>query len=93
METQLRQDQEHLAILGEAAATVAHELKNPVITIGAYIQKCSKKSHDDPNRERLEVIYQECQRIEVLLKDMIHFSRPINPRIFFPWTSITWSRR
>jgi two-component system, NtrC family, sensor histidine kinase HydH len=78
METQLRQDQEYLALLGEAAATVAHELKNPVITIGATIQKLLKKaSPEDPNRERLAVIHRECQRIEVLLKDMIHFSRPI----------------
>ena len=79
MESRLRQDQEHLAIIGEAAATVAHELKNPVITIGAYIRKMQQKIRfDDPNRERLEVIYQECQRLELLLKDMMHFSRPIN---------------
>jgi two-component system sensor histidine kinase HydH len=78
METQLRQDQEYLALLGEAAATVAHELKNPVITIGAYVQKLLKKtSPEDPNLERLLVIHKECQRIEILLKDMIHFSRPI----------------
>lgn len=78
METQLRQEQEYLAVLGEAAATVAHELKNPVITIGAYVQRLLKKtSPEDPNLERLAVIQKECQRIEVLLKDMIHFSRPI----------------
>lgn len=78
METQQRQDQEHLALMGEAAAAVAHELKNPIITIGAYTQKIFKKTGpEDPARERLIVILQECQRIELLLKDMIHFSRPI----------------
>ena len=44
METQRRQDQEHLAVLGEAAATVAHELKNPVITIGANILRMQQKT-------------------------------------------------
>ena len=79
METQQRQDQEQMACMGEAAAAVAHELKNPVITIGAYTQKILKKTDaEDPNRERLAVIYQECQRLELLLKDMIHFSRPIS---------------
>lgn len=79
MESQLRQDQEHLALIGEAAATVAHELKNPVITIGAYTQKIlSKTAAEDPIREKLLVIQQESLRIENLLKDMIHFSRPIN---------------
>jgi two-component system, NtrC family, sensor histidine kinase HydH len=78
METRLRQEKEHLAAIGEAVATVAHELKNPVITMGAYAQKILKQTEPgDPNRERLAVIGRECQRIEVLLKDMIHFSRPI----------------
>jgi two-component system, NtrC family, sensor histidine kinase HydH len=84
LETQLRQDQEHLAVLGEAAATVAHELKNPVITIGATIQKLLKKTNpEDPNLERLAIIHRECQRIEVMLQDMIHFSRPITPEFSF----------
>jgi two-component system sensor histidine kinase HydH len=84
LETQLRQDQEHLAVLGEAAATIAHELKNPVITIGATIQKLLQKTNpEDPNKERLAVIKRECQRIEVLLQDMIHFSRPIDPDFSF----------
>ncbi|OGP51014.1 MAG: hypothetical protein A2Y79_00225 [Deltaproteobacteria bacterium RBG_13_43_22] len=84
LETQLRQDQEHLAVLGEAAATIAHELKNPIITIGAYIQKLLKKTNpEDPNLERLTAIQKECQRIEIMLKDMIHFSRPIDPNFSF----------
>ena len=84
LETQLRQDQEHLAVLGEAAATIAHELKNPVITIGAYVQKLLRKTNpEDPNRERLAVINRECQRIEIMLQDMIHFSRPIDADFSF----------
>jgi len=78
IESQRRQDQEHLAVLGEAAATVAHELKNPVITIGANILRMQKKADPgDPNHARLGLIYQECQRVELLLKDMVNFSRPI----------------
>jgi signal transduction histidine kinase len=81
MESQRRMDQEHLAIMGEAAATVAHELKNPIITIGAYLQKIKQRiGPDDPIRERLDIVLQECRRVEVLLKDMIHFSRPIDLR-------------
>lgn len=79
LESQMREDQEHLAIMGEAAATVAHELKNPIITIGAYVKRIQQKiDPEDPNRERLDLIFHECQRIEILLKDMIHFSRPID---------------
>ncbi|HSO71174.1 MAG TPA: ATP-binding protein [Thermodesulfobacteriota bacterium] len=79
IETQRRQDQEHLAVLGEAAATVAHELKNPVITIGANILRMQKKAEPgDPIHARLGLIYQECQRVELLLKDMVNFARPID---------------
>ncbi|MCU0578313.1 MAG: ATP-binding protein [Desulfobacterota bacterium] len=78
LETQRRQDQEHLALLGEAAATVAHELKNPIVTIGAHILKMQRKLlPDDPQWERLNIIFRECQRVELLLKDMVHFARPI----------------
>jgi two-component system, NtrC family, sensor histidine kinase HydH len=79
LESQRRQDQEHLAILGEAAATVAHELKNPIVTIGAHILKMQRKlPPEDPQWERLHIIFRECQRVETLLKDMMHFARPIN---------------
>ena len=84
LEAQLRQDQEHLAVLGEAAASIAHELKNPVITIGAYVQRLLRKTNpEDPNIERLAVINRECQRIEIMLQDMIHFSRPIDADFSF----------
>lgn len=79
LETQRRQDQEHLAVLGEAAATVAHELKNPIVTIGAHILKMQRKlDPQDPHWERLNIIFRECQRVELLLKDMVHFARPIS---------------
>jgi len=80
LEAQLRRDQEHVILLGEAAATVAHELKNPVVTIGAYLKRMIQNTPpEDPNRERLALIHRECQRIEGLLQDMIHFARPIQP--------------
>jgi two-component system, NtrC family, sensor histidine kinase HydH len=79
LESHLRKDQEHLNVMEEAAATVAHELKNPIITIGAHVKRIQKTiDPEDPNRERLALIFQECQRIETLLKDMIHFSRPLD---------------
>ena len=79
MESQRRQDQQHLAVLGEAAATVAHELKNPVIAIGANILRMQKMAEPgDPIHARLGLIYQECQRVELLLKDMVNFARPID---------------
>ena len=79
IETQRRQDQEHFAVLGEAAATVAHELKNPVVTIGANILRMQKRTEPgDPAFDRLGLIYQECQRVELLLKDMVNFARPIS---------------
>jgi two-component system sensor histidine kinase HydH len=82
LESRLKKDQEHLNKMEEAAATVAHEIKNPIIAIGAHVKRIQKTiGSEDPNRERLAVIFQECQRLETLLQDMIHFSRPLDLEI------------
>jgi two-component system, NtrC family, sensor histidine kinase HydH len=79
IESRLQKDREHLNKMEEAAATVAHEIKNPIIAIGAHVKRMQKNiSPADPNRERLAIIFQECQRLETLLQDMIHFSRPLD---------------
>ncbi|HMK66170.1 MAG TPA: ATP-binding protein [Thermodesulfobacteriota bacterium] len=79
IESHRQKNQEHLNKMGEAAATVAHEIKNPIIAIGAHVKRIERTvSPEDPNRERLTIIFQECQRLETLLQDMIHFSRPLD---------------
>jgi signal transduction histidine kinase len=68
---------EHLATLGELAAGLAHEIRNPLAGIAGAIEIITKdfpKEH--PDREVLEDLRQEARRIEKVLNDLLAYARP-----------------
>jgi len=72
---------EHLATLGELAAGVAHEIRNPLAGIAGAIEIITKefpKNH--PDREVLEDLRQEVRRIEKTLNDLLVYARPKPPQ-------------
>jgi two-component system sensor histidine kinase HydH len=70
---------ESLAAIGKAISAVAHDMKTPLIAIGGFSRQLLKKLREnDPNREKLNIILQEAQRLENMVKDMLEFARPIN---------------
>ncbi|APR80259.1 Sensor histidine kinase [Minicystis rosea] len=56
---------------------VAHELKNPLSAIKGLVQLLARGAADHRTRERLEVITSEVGRMEVILRDYLSFSRPL----------------
>lgn len=75
-ETQERaQQDEKLAMLGEAVATIAHDIKNPLITIGGFARRIQKLAPDDASRQYAETIAREARRLEELLGGILSFSR------------------
>lgn len=62
---------EKLAALGEFAATMAHEIRNPLVSIGGYARLLQKRHKDDYSR----IIYQEVERLEGILSRVLDFSR------------------
>jgi two-component system, NtrC family, sensor histidine kinase HydH len=71
-------ESESLAAMGTALAAVAHELKNPLTAIGGFSRLLQKKLKDDAeNRERLDVVIRETDRLEALVRDMLDFARPL----------------
>jgi signal transduction histidine kinase len=67
---------ERLAAIGEMAANVAHELKNPLITIGGFAGRLLKNLPAE-SREHgyADTIVKEVSRLEVMLTDILAFSR------------------
>ena len=67
---------ERLAVIGEMSARMAHEIRNPLSTIGGFARSILK----NPTAERLEtagkIIVEETERLEKLLADTLSFSRP-----------------
>jgi signal transduction histidine kinase len=73
---------ERLAALGEAAAVMAHEVRNPVASIlnaGALLGKDSVPGRDQA--ALLRVIGEEALRLDRLVSDLLDLGRPLSPRL------------
>ncbi len=66
-----------LAGVGELAASIAHELNNPLGTVHLRLESVlAKTAADDPRRHSLEVVDQEVERMARLVANLLLFSRP-----------------
>ncbi|NTW98947.1 MAG: GAF domain-containing protein [Geobacteraceae bacterium] len=73
---------ERLAAIGEMAANLAHELKNPLITIGGFAARLLKSLPDAVREHQYaETIVSEVSRLEKMLAEILAFSR--KPTICF----------
>ncbi|HEY1189169.1 MAG TPA: PAS domain S-box protein, partial [Gemmata sp.] len=65
-----------LAGVGELAASIAHELNNPLGTVSLRIEGLlAKTPPDDPRRKPLEVVESEIERMAGLVANLLQFSR------------------
>ena len=73
---------ENLALLGQAAAAVAHELKTPLIAIGGFAQRIQRDLEPDhPYRYQLKIIVDQVSHMETLLRQMLDYTRPLELRL------------
>lgn len=77
-EEQLRRNYEEIAQL---AGGLAHEIRNPLSTISLNLDILSEDMEDAETpkdrrmKQRVETISQECDQLEQILKDFLHFTR------------------
>ena len=69
-----------LAAVGELAATVAHEIKNPLAGISGAIQILSEGTlAGDPRRGVMTEILDQIGRLDRTVRDLLNFARPATP--------------
>jgi signal transduction histidine kinase len=73
---------ETLAAMGRMAAHLAHEIRNPLSTIGGFARGILKKSSDEERvQHHAKIIAHEVQRLEELLTDMLDLAHsPVRER-------------
>ena len=71
---------ERLAAIGELAAGVAHEVRNPLSSIRGFAQFLGHVLEDKPDeREYAEIMVKEVDRINNVVTNLLSFARPVKP--------------
>ena len=73
---------EALAAIGEVTAIVAHEIRNPLSTIGGFANMLQRSATDVAVVKRnARIIVDEVAKLENILGDLLDFTKPSRPRI------------
>ncbi len=70
---------ENLAMIGELAARMAHEIRNPLASISGSIQLLNiSKPNDNSkiNKKLMDIVLREIDRLNHLIEDFLQFARP-----------------
>ncbi|MBS3732471.1 MAG: PAS domain-containing protein [Desulfobacterales bacterium] len=71
------QRKERLAAIGDLAAGIAHEIRNPLSSVKGMATYFKNKSADDPEaKAAAEVMVQETDRLNRVISELLEFARP-----------------
>ncbi|BBM87056.1 ATP-binding protein [Candidatus Uabimicrobium amorphum] len=69
---------ESLAVIGKTAASIVHEIRNPLSSVKMNLQILTRKLQDDPKyHEHGHIALTEVQHLENVLSELLDYSRPI----------------
>lgn len=72
-------DAERLAGIGRALSSVAHDMKTPLVAIGGFTKLVqSHLSPENPDLAKMQIVLNETDRLEKLVRDMLDFSKPLD---------------
>jgi len=74
-------ESEKMAAVGRIASHIAHEIRNPLVTMGGYAKRILKHSSDgSPDLKKItksaDIILKESERLEKILSNVMDFTKP-----------------
>ncbi|MDR6550600.1 PAS domain S-box protein [Paenibacillus qinlingensis] len=69
---------EKLSLVGELAAGIAHEIRNPLTSLRGFMQLYVKEDIDGTNNLRNEVMLSEIDRINEIVSELLVLAKPSN---------------
>jgi PAS domain S-box-containing protein len=81
------QQTEKMAAIGELSTYMAHEIRNPLFSIGGFANALLRNpTLNEMAREKARIIYDESRRLDLILASILNFARPSEQvmRIFEP---------
>jgi signal transduction histidine kinase len=73
---------ERMAALGRFSQGVAHEVRNPVMSIGGFARRLKEKlPPGDPARKYAEIILNEAARLEKMVRDIEEYTKLPEPEL------------
>lgn len=73
---------ERMALVGQMAAGLAHEIKNPLASLSGSIQMLTESGFQEENQDRerqklMTIASREAERLNTLVNDFLLFARPV----------------
>ena len=73
--TQQVEQQQSLNSMGQMAASIAHEIRNPMTSLKGFVELLRLNCNDD-SKNYLSVMDSELQRMETILTELLYLSKP-----------------
>lgn len=69
-------EEEKLNVVGQLAAGIAHEIRNPLTTLKGFLQILERAQ--TPKKEYIHIMKEEIHRIEIITSEMLYLGKPAN---------------
>ena len=66
---------EKLVAIGEMSASISHEIRTPLVSIGGFARRLCRCNQSVKEKESLEIIVKEVDRLEAILDEVLVFAR------------------
>lgn len=66
---------DRMNIIGSMAATVAHEIRNPMTTIRGYLQVLGRKREYQADKDKFKLMIEEIDRANIIIREYLSLSR------------------